>query len=149
MAVAYATVGFRVTLLTAIGLYLESKGVGKWSTTAGAADTAITVSGLPSTPDRAVSMTLYTVEDTAGTDSIMGLQLRFRGPANNRSAVLNIIDQAFDALHGVEHTTWGGIPIVRVDHRSGAELGPDSSNRVEHSENYYIKLIRSGTHRSD
>ena len=149
MAVVYASVGFRVTLMTAIGQRLEAAGIGKWSTTPGASDTAITIDALPATPDRAIAMTLYTVQDDGGTDSIMGLQLRFRGPAGNRSAVLNIIDQVFDNLHGLKNTELGNIPIVQVQHTSGAYLGTDGNNRSEHSENYYITLTREGTHRTD
>lgn len=149
MAVVYASVGFQVTLLTAIGQYLESKGIGKWSTTAGTADTAIAVDALAATPDRGIAMTLYPVQNSGGTGYTVGLQLRFRGPAGNRSAVKNIQDNAFDALDGLEHLTWGGIPIIKVEHRSGAYLGTDANNRSETSDNYYIELIRSGTNRSD
>lgn len=149
MPIAYASVGFEVTLLTAIGQYLESRGIGKWSTTPGTADTAITIDALPATPDRGIAMTLYPVADTGGTGSTVGLQLRFRGPAGNRSAVKNIADNTFDALHGLEHISWGGIPVIRVWRQSGAGLGTDSNNRSESTANYYIELIRSGTNRSD
>ena len=149
MAVVYASVGFRVTLLTAIGQRLEAAGIGKWSTTPGAADTAITIDALPATPDRGIAMTIYPVADDGGTDSTVGLQLRFRGPANNRSAVLNLIDQVFDNLHLLKNTELGNIPIVLVEHTSGAYLGTDGTNRSEHTENYYLRLTRTGPNRTD
>lgn len=149
MTVVYATVGFRVTLLTGIGQYLEGQGIGKWSTTPGTADTAITIDALASTPDRGIAMTLYPVADTPGTDTVMGLQLRFRGPPGNRSADKNILDNVHDALHGITHVTWGGIPVIQVLHNSGAYLGTDGNNRSEHTENYYLTLTRTGTHRKD
>ena len=149
MAVVYASVGFRVTLLTAIGQRLEAAGIGKWSTTPTASDTAITIDALPATPDRGIAMTLYPVTDDGGTDTTIGLQLRVRGPAGNRSAVLNIIDQVFDNLHGLKNTEFGNIPIVQVLHTSGAYLGMDGNNRSEHSSNFYIQLTRPGTHRED
>lgn len=149
MPVVYATVGFQVTLLTAAGQYLESLGIGKWSTTPDTTDTAITINALAASPDRGIAMTLYPVQDSGGTDSIVGLQLRFRGPAGNRSAVLNIMDNVFDALHGLKNTAWANIPIVLVEHKSGAYLGTDGNNRSEHSENYYLTLTREGTNRAD
>ena len=149
MPVAYASVGFQVTLLTAIGQHLESLGIGKWSTTPGTLDTAITINALPASPDRGIAMTLYPVQDSGGTDSIVGLQLRFRGPAGNRSAVLNIMDNVFDALHGLKNTAWANIPIVLVEHKSGAYLGTDANNRSEHTQNYYLTLTREGTNRTD
>lgn len=149
MAIAYASVGFEVTLLTAIGQYLESKGIGKWTGPYGALDTPIAIDALASTPDRGIALTLYPVADTGGTGSTVGLQVRFRGPAGNRSAVKNIADNTFDALHGLEHITWGGIPIIRVWRQSGVYIGTDANNRSESTANYYIELIRSGTNRSD
>ena len=149
MAVVYGSAGFRYTLLTALALRLEAAGIGKWSTTPGASETAITIDALPATPDRGIAMTLYPVSDDGGTDTTIGLQLRFRGPAGNRSAVLNLIDQVFDNLHGLKNTDWANIPIVQVLHTSGAYLGTDGNNRSEHSENYYITLTRPGTHRED
>lgn len=149
MPVVYASVGFQVTLLTAIGQYLEAAGIGKWTGPYGALDTPIAIDALASTPDRGIALTLYPVADSGGTGSTVGLQLRFRGPAGNRSAVKNTADNVFDALHGLEHLTWGGIPIVKVERQSGAYLGTDANNRSESTENYYIELIRSGTNRSD
>jgi hypothetical protein len=149
MAVAYGSVGFEVTLLTAIGQHLESKGIGKWTGAPTSTDVALTIDALPATPDRAIAMSLYPVRDEGGTDSVVGLQLRFRGQAGNRSAVKNTIDQVFDALHGMNGTQLGGIPIVLIERRSGAYLGTDGNNRSEHTNNYYLTLTRTGTHRED
>lgn len=149
MAVVYGNVGFQVTLLESIGQHLEALGIGKWTPPWAPTDTAITVDALPASPDRGIAMTLYTVADTGGTDSTVGLQLRFRGPPADRTAVKNTIDQVFDALHGLEHITWGNIPVVDVERRSGTYLGTDGNNRSEHTENYYIRLTRSGAHRED
>ena len=149
MSITYAGAGFRLSLLGAIGQYLQAQGVAKWTTPWSATDTAITLDALPSSPDKAIALTLYDVEHTAGTDTVMGLQCRVRGKPNNRTEDKDLVDGLFDALHGVEHTTWGGIPIVRVWHQSGAYLGTDTANRPEHSHNFYIQLTRTGTHRDD
>jgi hypothetical protein len=141
--------GFRTDLITGIGQYLDAQNVGKFPGPYTATDTAIVVASLPATPDKAVALTLYDVDNGPGTDMILGLQCRVRGPANNRTEDLNILDRLFDALDGVEHTVWGGVNIVRVWQQSGAELGPDGNNRMEHTANYYIQLTRTGTHRTD
>lgn len=149
MTVTYAQAGFRMSLLGAIGQYLQEKGVAKWTTPWAATDTAISVDVLPATPDKAIAMTLYPVSNPGGTDMILGLQLRIRGKPNNRTEDKDILDKAEDALHGLSGITWAGIPIVHVEHRSGSFLGTDSANRNEHTENFYITLTREGLNRTD
>jgi hypothetical protein len=144
-----ASAGFRLGLLGAIGPYLAAQGVGKWTTPWAATDTAIAVDVLPATPDKAIAMTLYPVSNPGGTDMVLGLQLRIRGKPNNRTEDKDILDKAEDALHGLTGITWAGIPIVHVEHRSGAFLGTDTANRNEHTLNFYITLTRTGLNRED
>ena len=141
--------GFTTNLLTGIGELLHAENVGKWGGPFTATDTAIAVDSLGSTPDKGIALTLYDVEHTGGTGSVMGLQCRVRGTPNNRTAAKDILDRIFDTLHDLEHTTIGGVPVVRIWWQSGTGIGPDSANRPEHTANYYIEIIRSGTHRSD
>lgn len=143
--------GFRTNLLTGIAEYLHEHYVGTWSP-AGPyqpADTAITSDVLPQAPDKAISLTLYPVQDDGTTDTIIGLQCRVRGSINSRTTDKDILDALFDNLHDLQDVSLGGIPIVRVWHQSGAALGPDSKNRAEHTANYYIQCTREGQHRSD
>lgn len=149
MSVSYATAGFRLSLLSSIGQYLQEKGVGKWTSPWAATDTAISVDVYPSSPDKAIAMTLYPVSSPGGTDMVMGLQLRIRGKPGNRTEDKDILDKAEDALHGLSGITWAGIPIVHVELRSGAYLGTDGNNRNDHSQNYYITLTREGLNRQD
>jgi len=151
MTVVYGSTGFRVRLLTAIGQYLGTAQVGRWMTSGTylSTDTAITLDVLPATPDKAIAMTLYPVSDSTGTDTVIGLQLRIRGKPNDRISDKDIVDRAFDALHGVNGITLDGIPIVLIEHQSGAALGPDGNNRLEHTANYYITLTRTGPNRDD
>ena len=143
--------GFRTDLVIGIAELLHAEGVGRWSLlgTYVSTDTAITVEGLPQAPDKAVSLTLYPVQDDATTDSIIGLQCRVRGGINSRTADKDILDALFDTLHDLKHTTIGGIPIVRIWHQSGTAIGPDAKNRQEHTSNFYIQCTREGKHRSD
>lgn len=143
--------GFQTDLLTGIGEYLHAENVGRWLTTGTylPADTAISVDTIPTAPDKGIGMTLYPVTDSGSTDTVMGLQLIIRGSPNNRNTVKDIVDRAFDALHDLQAVELGGIPIVRVWRQSGANLGPDGNNRQQASENYYLQLTRTGTHRRD
>jgi len=146
--------GFTVNLLTGIAELLNTENVGRWipqgaGQSFAATDTAIAIDSLGASPDKGIALTLYDVEHTGGTGSVQGLQCRVRGNPKDRTAAKDILDRIFDTLHDLEHTTIGGVPVVRIWWQSGANLGPDSLNRPEHTANYYIELIRSGTHRSD
>lgn len=149
MTVSYATAGFRLGLLGAIGQYLQEKGVGRWTTPWAATDTAISLDVYPSAPDKAIAMTLYPVASPGGTDLVLGLQLRIRGKPNNRTEDKDILDKAEDALDGLNGITWAGVPIVLVKLQSGASLGMDANNRPDHSQNYYLTLTREGLNRTD
>ncbi len=141
--------GFTVNLVTGLGELLDAAGVGSWGGPWAAADTALVVDALPASPDKAVALTLYDVQDDATTDSIVGLQCRVRGSAGSRTDAKDILDVLFDTLHDLKNTTLGGAPIVRIWKQSGTNLGPDSANRPEHTANYYIQLTRTGSHRED
>jgi hypothetical protein len=140
--------GFQTTLITQVGAVLVAAGVGKM-TGAGSNDVLIVSDQLPQSPDRAIAISTYPVQDDATTDSIIGVQLRVRGKANDRASTKDILDGCFDTLHGIENTVWAGIPIVRVWHQSGANLGPDTGNRLEATANYYIQCTRPGPNRED
>lgn len=142
--------GFQQTFLTAIGEYLDAENVGRWLTTGTYSpnDTAITIDELPLTPDKAIAVGLYPVEDTPGTMSTIGVQLTIRGGKDRLSAKA-IEDRAFDALHWVTGTTWAGIPIISIKRQSGANLGTDENGRQLITANYYFRVTRAGTHRTD
>lgn len=143
--------GFQINLLTGVGELLDTAGVGRWLTsgTYVATDVAITIDQLPTGHAQAVTMGFYPVEDSAGTDSIVGIQFWIRGSPKNRQSAKNIADGLFNALHGLESTNIAGIPIIRIWRQSGASLGMDGNDRQELTENYYFQLTRTGTHRSD
>lgn len=142
--------GYQIDLLTGLGEYLHAENVGHWSPTAnyGPSDVAITIDELPASPDEAIALGLYPVEDTGTTDTIQGLQLYIRG-GRDRFSVKDITDRAFDALHDLQDVVIGGIPIVRIWRQSGASLGTDGNGRLEATQNYYLQLTRTGTHRRD
>lgn len=140
--------GFNKTLIEQTAATLVAAGVGKTSN-AGTNDVLIVSDVLPQSPDKAIAISTYPVQDDATTDSIVGVQLRIRGKANDRASGKDITDACFDTLHDLENVVWAGIPIVRIWHQSGANLGPDTSNRIETTSNYYIQLTRPGPNRED
>jgi len=146
--------GFTTNLLTGLAELLNAENVGRWipqgaGQSFAATDTAIAIDSLGASPDKGIALTLYDVEHSGGTDSVMGLQCRVRGNPKDRTAAKDILDRIFDTLHDLEHVTIGGVPVVRIWWQSGANLGPDALNRPEHTANYYLQITRTGTHRED
>lgn len=143
---------FQTDFLTAICEYLNAQSVGTWHPTGTGYPTAnnpIYWDVLPATPDTATAASLYTVDDEAGTLSITGLQLMFRGPPNNRTVTKTNADKAFEALHGLERVVWAGSEVIRVWRQSSASLGVDGNNRQEVVGNFYIQHTRSAALRID
>jgi len=140
--------GFNKTLIEQTAACLVAAGIGK---TSGATTTDVLIVSdvLPQAPDKAIAINAYPVQDDATTDSIVGVQLRIRGKPNDRASGKDISDACFDTLHDLGNVVWGGIPIVRIWHQSGANLGPDANNRLETTSNYYIQLTRPGPNRED
>lgn len=143
--------GFQTDFLTGIAELLDTEDVGTWSPagTYTPGQTGIFIDQLGTTPERAIGLILYQVQDSGSTDSIIGLQLRIRGSRNNRTDVKDTTDQAFNVLHDLKHIEIGGTPVVRVARQSGANLPRDGNNRQEATENYYLHIVRTGTHRAD
>lgn len=143
--------GFTVTFMTGAAQYLHEENIGMYKPAGNylADDVAITFDVFHSTVNKAIRLTTYPVADDLSTDAVVGLQLWIRGAPNNRASAKDIADRAFDALHGLQRVTWGGIPIVLVEHQSQTSHGPDANGREEISSNYYLKLTRTGTHRRD
>jgi len=142
---------FQTEFITALAQLMNDLGIGIFRTsgTYTSTETAITIDQLPADPDRAIAIALYPVSDAGNTDSIVGIQLRIRGPRNDRRFVKDTTDRIFDSLHDLQQTTWGTTPVVRVYRNSGANLPADSNNRQEATQNYYAQITRSGTHRKD
>lgn len=143
---------FQNDFLTAICEYLNAQGVGTWEpngTGYMTANNPIYWDVLPADPNVATAVSLYTVDDEAGTLSTTGLQLMFRGPPNNRTITKTNTDKAFEALHGLERVTWAGSEVVRVWRQSTASLGVDGNNRQETTSNFYIQHTRSTALRTD
>ncbi len=99
---------------------------------------------LPESPDEAVALNLYPVQETP--DTIVGAQFRYRAKTDGR---LDLIE---DALSNIWTDRWGGnlgdIRLVLATWASGASLGQDQNGRLERSMNIYLRVERPLAHRT-
>lgn len=98
-----------------------------------------------------IGVVFYDVDPPAGTtDETVGVQLTIRDAATNDSRkTLNLSEQVFDLLHEQTLTTWGDVPVNRVWRNSSADMGRDEDGAYVRSDNYYVRLSRSGPHLTD
>ncbi|GHH67624.1 hypothetical protein GCM10017673_14930 [Streptosporangium violaceochromogenes] len=130
-------------LLTALAEHLHAAGVGVWRPvgppyTSG--ETAIMLTRLPISPDRAIALAAYGADsdDPTTTDGVQGVQLRVRG-TTDPTVVDDIADAAFDALQGWQFPAAG---ILLATRKLQAPLGTDGSGRWERADSYTLLVHR-------
>jgi hypothetical protein len=106
------------------------------------AETAITDTVMPDSPDRAVVLTAY---DTANaqnlTDTTVFVQARTRaGPDPREVAALD--DALFEVLHNAGPFLFGTARVVLITRQSAAPLGADTLGRFERTSNYTVRAHR-------
>lgn len=140
-------------LLTAIAVHLDAQSVGRWiepgsGLVYAASDIAIVFSRLPSTPDRAIALAAYGVDqfadDPVNTDSTQGVQARVRGAREDPTSVDDIADAIFDALQGWQAPAAG---ILLCTRRINAPMGVDTNQRWERADSYHLLMHRPSTYR--
>ena len=122
---------------------LAGAGLGTWSPTAAlpASSTGIVVQRVPSSPDRLIVLSPYSIDDDATfADSTVGMQIRLRQARGGYLAMLDLEDAIFDLLHGRRDSTFGGVLVQTVTRRSSTSLGDDEQERPSWSSNYYFDL---------
>lgn len=134
-------------LLVGLAGELVTAGVGTYGTIVANPNTGIYLKALPTSPDRAVSLTAYATVDEAETAlSRFRVQAWCRGKTDNSVDVDDLADQIFAALHGLEDRTYGTVHLVQCLRISSVSLGVDSSTkRFERSDNYEIDLDTPST----
>lgn len=145
--------GWTRLLLSGLGQLLEDAGAGDWSPEGiyTAAQTAITLGGLPSSPDLAISLATYGLgqagEDVEQTDSSVLVQFRMRGGPDPRVAD-DLADAVFNAIHGLsEHRLSTGVMVLLAQRRIIAPHSRDGSGRVERADSYELLCVRPSTYR--
>ncbi|MEX3206079.1 minor capsid protein [Streptomyces acidiscabies] len=111
-------------------------------------DTGIFRGVMPDSPERAIAMTAYPVEDTDLTDAITAIQFRMRA-GRDPDAIDDLADAVFDALHNRQHYQVGGIHISLSWRQSQAWIGQDAHGRMELTSNFYFRTVRPGTNLID
>ena len=142
--------GYTSSLLDGIAGLLQEAGVGVFRPDAVVSDpdTGIFRSVMPDTPERALGITAYPVEDSEHTDAITGVQIRMRA-GRDPDAIDDLADEVFDALHNRQHYLCGGIHVALSWRQSQAWIGQDAHGRMELTSNYYFRTVRSGAHLID
>ncbi|MFI1371348.1 minor capsid protein [Streptomyces longwoodensis] len=139
--------GYTSSLLDGLGVLLQEAGVGVFDPNAVIEDpaTGIFRGVMPDSPERAIGLTAYPVEDTDLTDAITGVQFRMRA-GRDPDAIDDLADAVFDALHNRQHYTCGGIHVSLSWRQSQAWIGQDARGRMELTSNFYFRTVRSGSH---
>lgn len=145
--------GFSTDLLTGLAQLLEDKSIGAWrpdGTPYAAGETPIILGDVPQAPDRVITLTAYVVDDDPSlSDSVLGVQARYRTTGREQRATDDLADDVFDAWHGLHDVVLStGVHVVELLRRSGAPLGKDASNRWSRSDNYYATVHRPSANRT-
>jgi len=131
-------------LVQGIAQYLEDQGVGSYRSddTAYATDeTAIVFGELPSAPDRAIGLSLYSSTDHPVQNlSSVRLQLMCRGNANDNLDVGAIATAAFAALQGVTSLDLGTAHVIQIGRVSAVPTGVDGNRRYTRADNYQLDV---------
>lgn len=143
--------GWTSQLLTGLALHLQAASIGIWRDSGiyTATEVGIVIRGIPTSPDRIITLAPYVVASPPGlADYTQGVQIRCRGTKDPRVAE-DLGDSIFDLLDSAHGLVWAGVPIVQVYRQSYTALGADANGRWETSSNYYVEAMRPTTNRTD
>ena len=142
--------GYTSSLLDGVGDLLAEAAIGIFDPghvfTEG--ETGIFRGVMPDSPDRALGLTAYPVEDSDLTDAITAVQIRMRA-GRDPDAIDDMADAVFTALHNRRHYDCGGVHVALSWRQSQAWIGQDTQKRMELTSNYYFRTVRSGAHLID
>lgn len=103
---------------------------------------------MPDTPERAIALNAYPVEDNEHTDTITGVQIRMRA-GRDPDAIDDMADAVYDELHNRRHYDCGTVRVTLSWRQSQAWIGQDTHGRMELTSNYYFRTTRSGANLID
>lgn len=133
-------------LATGLAQHLHDAGLALYKPTGvyGKADQwGVTFYSVPQGPDQVITLTPYPIEDDVRTAvSVVGMQIRCRGPANDPRPPERRSDAIFNNLQAAEHLLLGGLVVDSIDRRSSLPMGADGSGRWEIASNYALTLNR-------
>jgi hypothetical protein len=112
-------------------------------------ETGIVIAAVPAAPPRVVVLSCYGLaDDVDQADSLIGLQVRVRSASPDPRDALDLIDAAFEELHGTTHLTLAGTVVHLVERTASAPMGRDANGRYEHADTYRLTTHRATRHRS-
>lgn len=137
-------------LKTGAAAHLAADAVGAWRPDGSAylpGETAIVTGRLRDDPDKQIALATYHIPNgNSGADVVYAIQARIRGEANDERSADDLAEAVTDSLNGLPYVVWGDTAISQVYLQSGVELGPDASNRTEHTLNFYVQITRHTAH---
>ncbi|MFI6813275.1 minor capsid protein [Nonomuraea sp. NPDC050328] len=146
---------FTRDLLSGLAVLLADVGVGDWNPSGIYSDgqTAITIGGLPASPDMAIALAVYGTgragDDLTQSDTNTQIQVRIRGKADPR-VVDDLADLVFDALHGLSnHTLDTGVHVLLAQRRIVAPIDRDANGRWGRADSYDLLVDRPSPHRNE
>lgn len=132
---------FTRDLLLGLAAELVTAGIGTTTLPVSNPSTGIYMKALPTAPDRAVALTVYSsVDQPKVALSTVRVQFFLRGKADDSADVDDLGDAIFLALQGLEDRTYGTAHLVQCNRISSVQLGIDDNKRANRSDNYEIDL---------
>lgn len=133
-------------LLVGLAGEIASAGLGTYGTVVADPNTGIYLKALPTSPARAVALTVYASTDEAVvTLSQYRVQVWCRGKADLAVDVDDLADDIFSVLQGLENRTYASVHLAQCLRISSVSLGADGSKRFERSDNYEVHLDTPAT----
>jgi hypothetical protein len=137
-------------LVDSLAQHLENRDVGTFNSSGvpyAAGATAITIDGVPSAPDKVITLTLYdAAEDPTQGEAVAYVQARVRGDRDPRTA-MRLTDAVFDAWQNLPRSPIGGQTVAGIWRDSAAYMGPDDNGRHMRTSNYRIRVTHPSPHR--
>lgn len=135
-------------LLKGLAQDLEDASCGTYKADGGytASETAIVFGGLPTSPHRAIALTLYGADDEGSVPlSSLRLQVMVRGNPNDALDAGEVAGAIFTFLQGLQHRQYGSAHLTLAQRISRITLGADESKRQIRSDNYALDVDMPAT----
>lgn len=130
-------------LLTGLAQHLDDAGAATYRPAGGylSTETAIVFGDLPTSPDRAVALSLYASRDLIEQNlSMIRVQVMMRGAVNSSLDLGPLAVAIFDALHAAVALDFGTAHVVQCQRISTVPLGMDGNKRYLRADSYELDV---------
>jgi hypothetical protein len=110
-------------------------------------DLGIVIGAMPQAPADLIAITPYVaqVDVEPGVD-VRAFQVRIRSGSRDPRPCIQAVDRLHDTLNGLGPVTLGGHSVPLIWRNSLADLGLDTSDRYEITDNYYLYVDKEPHH---